>query len=150
MSFSRTLTRQCTRRSRPFGVPCLTCAGPDRVHGPETGNGPGKLEVRCRTLHVAYTCEISCFHSVTPTQKQRPLAVALERALQRKLGTVPSPTLVNKAISKLAPDGADPSPFVQHAIRVQEQLARMHAQLDRKSTRLNSSHQCLSRMPSSA
>jgi hypothetical protein len=49
--------------------------------------------------------------------------------LQRKLGDVPSPTLVNDAVSKLAPDGANPSPFVQHAIRVQEQLARLHAQL---------------------
>jgi hypothetical protein len=36
---------------------------------------------------------------------------------------------VNRAVSKLAPDGAYPSPFVQHALRVQEQLARLYAQL---------------------
>lgn len=74
----------------------------------------------------------SSFHSVTPNSHvtaHRLLANALERAFQRKLGGVPSPTLVNQAISKLAPDGANPSPFVQHAIRVQDQLARLHAQL---------------------
>ena len=38
---------------------------------------------------------------------------------------------VNEAVRKLAPDGADPSPFVQHAARVQEQLTRLHAQLQR-------------------
>ncbi|KAF8501536.1 hypothetical protein F5888DRAFT_1673159 [Russula emetica] len=74
------------------------------VHGPETGNGTVKL-----------------------------LAVALERALQRKLGGVPSPTLVNEAVSKLAPNGANPSPFVQHAIRVQEQLGRLHSQLQQRA-----------------
>lgn len=71
--------------------------------------------------------------SVTPKNvtAQQLLAVAVGRALQRKLGDVPSPTLVNEAITKLAPGGADQSPFVQHAIRVQEQLARLHAQLQR-------------------
>jgi hypothetical protein len=82
-------------------------------------------------LHAVYTCEY--FHGRTPNNvtAQQLLAVALSRALQRKLGDVPSPTLVNEAVSKLAPDGANPSPFVQHAIRVQEQLARLHAQLQR-------------------
>jgi hypothetical protein len=110
----------------------LTCAGPHQVHGPETGNGPtspageGKVS---SALHAAYTCK--SYHSVTPNNvtAQQLLAVALGRALQRRLGDVPSPTLVNEAISKLAPDGANPSPFVQHAIRVQEQLARLHAQI---------------------
>jgi hypothetical protein len=71
------------------------------------------------------------YHSVTPNNvtAQQLLAVALGRALQRRLGDVPSPRLVNEAISKLAPDGGNPSPFVQHAIRVQEQLARLHAQI---------------------
>jgi hypothetical protein len=71
--------------------------------------------------------------SVTPDNVtvQQLLAVALERAFQRRLGDVPSPKLVNEAVRKLVPDGANSSPFVQHAIRVQEQLARLHAQLQR-------------------
>lgn len=86
------------------------------VHGTETSNVPARDKENL---------------SVTPNNvmAQRLLAVALQRALQRKLGDAPSPTLVNDAVSKLAPDGANPSPFVQHAIRVQEQLARLHAQL---------------------
>lgn len=83
-----------------------------------------------KLLHAAHTWNLICVTPNNVTAHQL-LAVALERALQRRLGGVPSPTLVNEAVRKLVPDGAGPSPFVQHAIRVQEQLARLHAPLQR-------------------
>ena len=114
----------------------LTSAGPHQVHGPETGNNPlspareGKLDSEVRS-HCTRPTRANLFTVLTQNNvnAQQLLAVALNRAFQRKLGGVPSPTLVNEAVRKLAPDGANPSPFVQHAIRVQEQLVRLHAQL---------------------
>lgn len=75
------------------------------------------------------SCKPGTFSQSHTPDDVRLLAVALNRALQRRLGDVPSPTDVNKAVNKLAHDGAKPSAFVQHAIRVQEQLARLHEQL---------------------
>ena len=40
--------------------------------------------------------------------------------------------------------------FVESTVDAQRRLYRLKPEPDRKSTRLNSSHQCLSRMPSSA
>ena len=116
-----------------------TCAGHYQVHGPEDGDSPARARAREGKLEVRSHCMPPTranfyFFSVTPnnvpaTSAHKLLAVALERALQRRIGDVPSPTLVNEAISKLVPSGANPSPFVQHAVRVQEQLARLHAQI---------------------
>ena len=41
-------------------------------------------------------------------------------------------------------------PASRHADRIHEDMARFFANTDRKSTRLNSSHEFVSRMPSSA
>lgn len=59
----------------------------------------------------------------------RLLAVAINRALQRRLGDIPSPADVHKVVNKFANDGANTSPFVRHATRVQEELARLHARI---------------------
>ncbi|KAI0300788.1 hypothetical protein BC826DRAFT_1102124 [Russula brevipes] len=64
------------------------------------------------------------------TQK---LGVALNRALERRLGKSPCPKDVSKAVDLLA--GTKASVFVQHAIRAQEQLASLHAQLQRAQER---------------
>ncbi|KAH9998837.1 hypothetical protein BJV74DRAFT_883095 [Russula compacta] len=63
----------------------------------------------------------------------RLLRVALDRALERRLGQVPSPLDVDKALDALG--GAKSSAFVQHAVRVQEQLARLNEQLQRDQER---------------
>ena len=57
--------------------------------------------------------------------------MAFNRAFRRRLGDIPSPTDVDKAVGKLAQDGANPSAFVRRAARVQEQLARLNAQLQK-------------------
>ncbi|KAF8485965.1 hypothetical protein DFH94DRAFT_688342 [Russula ochroleuca] len=77
-----------------------------QVHGPEKGTREGKSEGDIRLL-----------------------AVAINRALQRRLGDIPSPAVVHKAVNKLTNDGAKTSAFVQHATRVQEELARLHARI---------------------
>jgi hypothetical protein len=70
-------------------------------------------------------------HTPNKLTVQQLLSVAFERALQRRLGDVPSPTDVHKAVDKLTHSDARPSVFVQHAVRVQEQLARLHTQLQK-------------------
>ena len=59
--------------------------------------------------------------------------MALNRALERRLGKVPSPTEVRKAAEALG--GSKGMEFVKHAVRVQEQLASLHAQLQREQQR---------------
>ncbi|KAI9509829.1 hypothetical protein F5148DRAFT_695337 [Russula earlei] len=72
-------------------------------------------------------------HAASPLDQAAPdafthhLGLALNRALERRLGRVPSPARVNMAVDALLP----PSPFVQHAIRVQEQLASLYEQLQK-------------------
>lgn len=59
--------------------------------------------------------------------------MALNRALERSLGKVPSPTEVRRAAEALS--GTKELEFVKHAIRVQEQLASLHARLQREQER---------------
>ena len=65
----------------------------------------------------------------TPSIFSQRLGVALNRALERRLGKAPSPTAVSKATE--ATYGTKGLAFVRHAVRVQEQLANLHEQLQR-------------------
>lgn len=59
--------------------------------------------------------------------------MAFNRALERRLGKAPSPTAVSKAAEALS--GTKGLDFVRHAVRVQEQLASLHAQLQKEQER---------------
>ena len=69
------------------------------------------------------------------------LVVALDRAATRKVTIISAPAGSGKTSLLRAWAGRPGQP---------RRLAVLQVQRDRKSTRLNSSHQCLSRMPSSA
>ena len=97
-----------------------------QVHD-QKGTGPpareGKPDVRS---HCTRTTRPPTIFS---QGDMRLLAVAINRALQRRLGDIPSPADVHKVVNKLTNDGAKPSAFVRHATRVQEELARLHARI---------------------
>jgi hypothetical protein len=120
------------------------------MHPPEKGNGvsgEGK-EVRpgphvstrgvVAFVGAAFLKALSQGHGSGRQQETRniftqKLGVALNRALERRLGKPPCPKDVSKAIDLLA--GTKASVFVQHAIRAQGQLAALHAQLQRAQER---------------
>jgi hypothetical protein len=94
---------------------------------PDQGRGEKQLHVRCGATPEPFFF----LQSHAPTDDIRLLTVAFNRAFQRRLSDIPSPSDVDKAVNKLAHDGAKPSAFVRHAARVQEQLARLNAQLQK-------------------